>query len=251
MNLILEQGKKIKSKLLCYLYKIGSSPLQVTKAEQIFYISYLQEGMTVFDVGSNIGELSLLFSQFVGSSGKVFAFEPCSTTFKKLSTICQTADRRQIYLNQFAVADKEGTLYLNIYDDIHSQLNSLADRPLHEYGLNIKSVSQEAVQVVTLDHFCEQNYINYIDLLKIDVEGAEYQVMLGAKNLFQSHRIKCCVFEFGGTTFDMGNTPDQIEDFLKEHRYIIRNIVKKDPLFPGRKSAKTAQFSLHIATPRK
>ena len=49
---------------------------EVERAERIFYLEYLREGMTVFDVGANVGELTLLFSRFVGASGSVHAFEP-------------------------------------------------------------------------------------------------------------------------------------------------------------------------------
>lgn len=249
-NPILAQAQKIKRRFYP-AHRSKTPPLEVERAEQLFYISYLRQGMTVFDIGANIGELSLLFSRFVGTSGKVYSFEACGTTFEKLSTVCQIAGRSQIYLNQFAVANEEGTLQLNVYDESHSTWNSLADRPLHQYGIDVKPLFRETVKSITLDSFCEQNQISCIDLLKIDVEGAEYQVMLGAKSLFQSKKIKCCVFEFGATTFDMGNTPEHIENFLKDCGYGIRNIVKGDSIFPGRKFSKTAQFSLHIATPKK
>lgn len=250
-NQILRQAKRIKSKLYNLSHKRIASPIEVERVEQIFYISYLKEGMTVFDIGANIGELTLLFSRFVGISGKVHAFEASKTTFEQLSTVCKISNRPQIYLNHSAVADVQGTLRLNVYDENHSGWNSLANRPLHEYGINVQPIYCEDVDAITLDSYCEHNNIDYIDLLKIDVEGAEYQVMLGAKQLLSQHRIRCCVFEFGGTTFDMGNTPRQIENFLENYGYTISNIVKENPIFPGRQSSKTAQFSLHVATPRK
>lgn len=248
---IITQAKRIKNKLYRLTHKKIASPIEVERAEQMFYISYLKEGMTAFDVGANIGELTLLFSRFVGTSGKIHAFEASKATFQQLSTVCQTANRTQINLNHCAVADTEGKLQLNVYDESHSGWNTLANRPLHEYGIDVKPVYREDVDAITLDSYCERNNVGDIDLLKIDVEGAEYQVMLGAKSLFKSRRIRCCVFEFGQTTFDMGNTPEKIESFLKDCGYNISNIVKGQPVFPGRHSSKTAQFSLHIATPKK
>jgi hypothetical protein len=47
----------------------------------------------------------------------------------------------------------------------------------------------------------------------------------------------------------MGNSPEEIEAFLKEMDYKIRNIVKGDSIFPGRESVETAKYSMHIATP--
>ena len=73
--------------------------------------------------------------------------------------------------------------------------------------------------------------------------------MQGARGMLQSKRIRCLTFEFGQTTFDMGNSPEKIEDFLKEMDYKIYNIVKGDPIFPGRESVETAKYSMHAATP--
>ncbi|MGG6239024.1 FkbM family methyltransferase [Nodosilinea sp. AN01ver1] len=243
------QVKKIKDGFKKISRKRIASPFEVEKAEQIFYISYLKKGMTVFDVGANIGELSLLFSRFVGTSGKVHAFEASSNTFQRLLGICKHANRSQIQINHCAVADVEAIMSLNVYDEQHSGWSSLANRQLEQYGINVTPVFCEEVSSITLDNYCKFNDIKHIDLLKIDVEGAEYQVMLGAKELFQNQQVKCCVFEFGATTFDMENTPQEIESFLTSCNYKITNVVPGNPVFPGKKSAKNAQFSIHIARP--
>lgn len=249
---IYTQAKKIKNKLgKRFKFRNIACPRIVEKEEQKFYISYLSEGMTAFDVGANIGEISLLFSRFVGLSGQVHSFEASSQTFQKLSTVCSIAHRSQITLTHAAVSNQEGTLALNVYDESHSGWNTIADRPLEAYGIDVKPVKRETVPAITLDSYCREKNISCIDLLKIDVEGAEYQVMLGAKELFKDQKIKCCVFEFGATTFDMGNIPEQIETFLRSYGYGIKNVVKNNPNFPGGQSAKTACFSLHVAVPLK
>lgn len=227
------------------------SQIEVERAEQDFYLHYLREGMTVFDIGANIGELSLLFSRLVGCNGSVHAFEACGETFERLKCICQWANRKQIFLNHAAVTDKEGELTLNVYDDSHSGWNSLAARPLANYGIDIEPIRVERVNAITLDVYCTKRNIDSIDLLKIDVEGAEYQVLEGARRMFESRSIHCCVFEFGATTFDMGNSPDEIESYLKRYGYRVRNVIKDAPLFPGRASAAEAFYSMHVAMPDK
>jgi FkbM family methyltransferase len=247
MNYLKTQAKKLKQKLKKLVQ--SAQPMEVEKNEYIFYVDYLQEGMTVFDIGANIGELSLLFSRFVSSSGQVHAFEASQLTFDKLATICKISNYSQIYLNHLAVADQSKIMKLNVYDEEHSGWNSLADRPLENYGIKIKPTHVEEVRSITLDEYCKYKEIDFIHLLKIDVEGAEYQVMLGAKSLFERKKIKCCVFEFGATTFDMGNTPHQMISFLKSYDYHISNIVKGDRIFPGGNNPLTAKFSLHVAKP--
>lgn len=221
---------------------------EVERAERIFYLEFLREGMTVFDVGANVGELTLLFSRFV-AGGSVHAFEASGAAFKRLELVCNAAERRNVVLNHLALSDKNSLIRLHIYDDALSSFNSEAARPLKDYGLDIEPIGVEETPATTVDNYCEREEIERIDLLKIDVEGAELQVLYGARQMLKSKRIACLTFEFGQTTFDMGNNPEKIEVFLKEMNYKIRNIVKGDPIFPGRESVEAARYSMHIATP--
>ncbi len=221
---------------------------EVERAERIFYLEYLREGMTVFDVGANVGELTLLFSRFVADGG-VHAFEASSAAFKRLQLVCDASQRRNVVLNHLALSDKIGSIRLHIYDDALSSFNSQAARPLKNYGLDFEPIGIEETPATTVDDYCESKKIELIDLLKIDVEGAEFQVMQGARQMLKSKRIRCLTFEFGQTTFDMGNSPEEIETFLKEMGYKIRSIVKGDPIFPGRVSVEAAKYSMHVATP--
>lgn len=222
---------------------------EVERAEQMFYLEYLREGMTVFDVGANVGELTLLFSRFAGDGGGVHAFEPSRAAFERLETVCRAANRRNVVLNNLALSDENGSIKLHVYADDYLSFNSQAARPLKNYGLNLEPVAVEEISATTVDDYCERNEIGQIDLLKIDVEGAELQVMKGARRMLESKRVKCLTFEFGQTTFDMGNRPEEIEDFLNRIKYKVRNIVRGNPTFPGRASVETAKFAMHVAEP--
>ena len=234
------------------LFKVAAdaSPIAVERAEQTFYINYLREDMVVFDVGANIGELTLLFSRFVGPSGKVYSFEASKATFENLSGVMSLSGRKNVEMNHLALCDRNGIIDLHVYPEEYSGWTTLADRPLKSYGIDVKSIKREQVCSSTLDAFCQERGVSQIDLLKIDVEGAEYQVMLGARHMLEQKKVRCCVFEFGATTFDMGNTPTMIEDYLAKMGYRIRNIVLGNPCFPGRESAKSAKFSMHVAEPQ-
>ncbi len=227
----------------------ASSFVEVERAERIFYLEYLREGMTVFDVGANVGELTLLFSRFVGEDGTVHAFEPSGAGFERLSAVCRAASLRNVRLNRLALAEKEGDVRLHVYDDEYLSWTTRAARPLEDYGIDVKPRTTEDVPAATVDLYCERNGVAFIDLLKIDVEGAELQVLFGAERTLREKRVRCLTFEFGQTTFDMGNRPEQIEAFLHEVSYGLRNIIPGDGVFPGRESAQTARYSMHLATP--
>lgn len=248
LNYVVSNIKKACN--FCNVSQTPASYIEVERAEQTFYINYLREGMTAFDVGANVGEISLLFSRFVGINGHVHSFEPCGNTFERLCKICSLANRQQILLNHLAVSENEGLSSLNVYDEVYSGWNTLAERHLEMYGIDVKPIQVENVRTISIDRYCREKNITHIDLLKIDVEGAEYQVLLGARQMLEQKRVGCCVFEFGATTFDMGNTPTMIEYYLKQVGYSIRNVVPGKKCFPGRDSAMSAKFAIHIAEPK-
>jgi hypothetical protein len=74
-------------------------------------------------------------------------------------------------------------------------------------------------------------------------------VLLGAQDMLSRHAVRCCIFEYGATTFDMGNHPDQIERFLTDLGYEIKNLIRRNPVFPGRTCAQDAQYAVHCARP--
>ena len=67
--------------------------------------------------------------------------------------------------------------------------------------------------------------------------------------MLEQKQVGCCVFEFGATTFDMGNTPAMIESYLNQVGYRVRNIISQNKCFAGRESANSAKFSILVAEP--
>lgn len=225
-------------------------PLIVEKHEYMFYTRHLKRNDTVFDIGANIGELTLLFSRFVGDNGKVYSFEPTPSTFERLSSIISIGNRANVIANNFAMSDVEGTLDFNMYHDHFAAFNTAATRPLAKYGVNIDEPINIKIPCTTIDSYCSKNGIEKIDLLKIDVEGAELQVLKGASKMFSEKRIAVCAFEFGQTIFDMGNTVDEFIDFFKSNGYTVRNVTAKQNIFPIDAITGWGCFSVLYAKPK-
>lgn len=222
---------------------------EVEREELAFYRATVRSGMTVVDVGANVGTLTLLFAELAAPGG-VHAFEPGVATFAKLEAALAEAGTANVIANRWALAGRPGPLRLNSYDGPFHPFSTLADRPLAAYGVDAGPARQEDVEATTLDAYCEEKGIATVDLLKIDVEGAELQVLQGAERMLGEKRIGCVAFEFGQATFDMGNRPRQLSDLFRAHDYRLTNLVKGARLFPGGRDVSTARFAMHLARPR-
>ena len=146
-----------------------------------------------FDVGANIGSYTKLLSDFIPNS-RIYAFEPNTDTFQQLYALSQK--NANILAYNTALGSSVGSLELFIREDNASSTKATFYHDvltkIHKYD----DVLSSSVPVDTIDHFCSQNHIARIDLLKIDTEGHELQVLLGAKKTLESGKILSIQFEF-------------------------------------------------------
>lgn len=133
-------------------------------------IANLVEGSTVVDIGANIGIYSLLAAMRIGASGRVFAVEP--------NPLLQARLRTNLALNGFggrvevvgaAVSDRSGHCELSVHQ------GNLGEASIVKTVTGAETVR---VECCTLRELLEQHHVTRIDMLKIDVEGAEDRVLL-------------------------------------------------------------------------
>jgi FkbM family methyltransferase len=132
----------------------------------------LRPGMTALDIGANVGAYALLFGQWVGTKGTVFAFEPSDAVFEGL--------RRHIELNGLE----------RIVTPVSSAVGAHSTRGRLVVGSTagesrLASGGDDAeravdVAVITVDDFCALYRVTP-DVMKVDVEGAEFDVLRGAR----------------------------------------------------------------------
>lgn len=134
------------------------------------------DGETVVDVGANIGYFTVLFSESVGENGSVYAFEPDPRNFDLLERNVTLRECRNVTTERVAISDIEGTLEFELSDDQFSRSN--AD------GLTDTGGEVAEVAAVTLDDRIDDT----VDLLKVDVVGAELRVLRGALSLIERYR---------------------------------------------------------------
>jgi FkbM family methyltransferase len=142
--------------------------------EMIFLRHWLQPGMTVIDIGANLGVYSLPMARLVGPTGQAFAYEPGSETRVLLerSRELNTAVNLQISASALSDSAREGRL---VFGD-SSELNALGD-----------SGSGETVRITSLDSEDAMRGWPSPDFVKIDAEGEEERILAGGRKFFARH----------------------------------------------------------------
>ncbi len=135
---------------------------------------YLKPGMTVVDVGSNIGYYALLESRLVEAGGRVIAIEPVPQNVEQLRRNVCTNGRTNIEVHHLAIADCNGTLpmYLSARSNWHSLLPTPSSKTC-------------MVTVSTLDSFLSHASLDSVDLIRMDVEGYEIKIIKGMRGILE------------------------------------------------------------------
>ena len=159
----------------------------------------VQPGMVVADVGANIGLLTLIMAWAAGPGGKVIAFEPEATPRANLEKMRHLNGLSWVEVRDQAVGAQAGQLTFHVSDIIgHSSLYAL---PETEGSREIQ------VEVVRLDDVAPAKRM---DVVKIDVEGAELDVLAGMSGLIAKNKDLAIVAEFGPEHLTrVGQTPVQ------------------------------------------
>jgi len=155
----------------------------------------LPRGGTFLDVGAHAGYFSLLASHRVGPSGCVFAVEPNPRTFAALQHHLTQNAARNVHAMMCGLADREGVLALHLPP---SQLDYNAT------VLPREGWTRADVPVRTLDACVREWNIDRIDLMKIDVEGAEPLVLSGGEQALARGVVRHAMIEVNGPRLTEG-----------------------------------------------
>lgn len=164
---------------------------------------------TILDIGANIGLFSMA-AALDNPTAIVHAFEPLPANFQIFSSMIRANHAFNVHGHELALSDHEGETEFFV--------------PRQSGGMSVRSASLIAgfredcervpVRLATLDQFVAQHGLRGIDLIKIDVESAEYLVFRGASHVLRSERpvILCEVL--------YRTTEQQVHEEISPHQYI-------------------------------
>jgi FkbM family methyltransferase len=160
----------------------------------------------IFDVGANVGNLTLELTAFFPVA-EIHAFEPITTTFVELKR--RTRHRSPVHCHQLALADKPGEFEIVLQPC--SGLNSL--RYLADGSSD--PGCRERIRVSTVSDFCAEAGIAELDVLKIDTQGCDLAVLRGAARLLHAAAVPFLFVEASFTKDDATN-----QDFSPQHEFV-------------------------------
>ena len=140
--------------------------------------------MVCLDIGANIGAVSLHLASLVGRSGKVYCFEPVPHLHKRLATnSARHANNEALNLFNVALSDRIGEAELSMprLDYPNQGMGSIVNKDRFlEIRLQVKTT--------TVDRFVASNGLTHLDLVKMDVQGAEPLILAGATDTLREWR---------------------------------------------------------------
>ena len=184
-------------------------------------------GMVFVDAGANLGLYTVIASRIVGPSGRVFAFEPSRREWTRAqrSVAANSLPNAEVY--RVALTDRDRPLSLNVCEPHFGAYNSVGV-VTHFYAAGHGS-HVERVEGRSLDSVLAEKRVGRVDILKLDVEGAEELVLRGGRNLFlhpESPMIICELSDY--TAEGVGSSATRVWDLLSSYGYRLYSIIRTD-----------------------
>ncbi len=164
-----------------YHYLIKRDKFESEEPEYDFIDSIITSGDWVIDIGANIGTYTAKFSKLAGVEGRVIAIEPYPETFAILAENAKHFRHQNITLINVAASDIHGKIRMNAPisatgQKIHWQAHIISDQSLDK-GVNVLCLPIDSLNISA-----------NVKAIKVDVEGHEYNVIMGMINLIKRDR---------------------------------------------------------------
>jgi FkbM family methyltransferase len=198
---------------------IGSEILRswMWESETVRFVwGWLRAGLTVLDVGAHVGQYTLLASGLVGPAGRVIAFEPHPVLGRVLRRNVDRVGGQNVTVLPVALgrAPGPGTLVLHPPDNFGGSSLRPDDSSAHH--------ARAAIEVTTLDDALDRLGRPPVDLVKIDVEGAELDVIDGARGTLAANPCVVLIVEFlRANPPRFGHTVEDLEARLRELGFLL------------------------------
>jgi FkbM family methyltransferase len=194
---------------------------------------HLQTGDTFVDVGAHIGYYSLKMARVVGPNGHVIAIEPNARTVRQLQDNIRESGAKTITVQPVACSDAEGSIELFVAPRANTGETSLSRKNASKEGSSVESYR---VRARPLDAIIRESGVSRVDVIKIDVEGAELLVLKGARETLTRYHPLLIVELVEDQLKAMGASSLEIISLLRSIGYEPRHRLGQNVEFASRNS---------------
>lgn len=191
-----------------------------------FMNRFLHPGDVILDIGGNVGVVSLLLLYDNPEIGDIYSFEPLPVTFEKMKkNMALNGNPEKIHPFNIGMSNEVGSFdfYLPGADEAASMQPNMDDYYMRESVNGVytgrKKMEKIVCQVSTLDDFTIQHGVPKVDFIKIDVEGNEYDVLLGGVNVLSRYKPIVYVEMLRKHAARFGYHPNDIIVYMKSLGY--------------------------------
>ena len=139
---------------------------------------FIKPGMTVVDVGANVGHHTVAFAKMVGNAGRVIAYEPQCEMFRLLAANCVMNGCRNVDIHQTCVGEAAGEVRL--FPISYEETNNFGGLGIDPQSIDGRTGQGELCRIDSLDSLLAGSGVSSCDFIKIDVQAFELFVLRGA-----------------------------------------------------------------------
>lgn len=214
-----------ESLLAKYILKEGSYEPEIVELVK----QYLDPKKDIIDIGANVGFFSVLFAKSVEKGKRVLAVEPTPGALKRLKSNLIQNEVDNVIVHEGLVGSEKATVpfYMVAGKEEYSSMKPIA----HKHALDFQSEVVE-LPCVKLDDLIEEHRMNP-SFIKIDVEGAEWEVLKGSEKTLKVHRPVLLSELDERLLKGFGSSCMQVCEFLSSQNYRVRDADGLGPVKPG------------------
>ncbi len=242
-------------------YYLANYTLQNSFEKEVINLVKNKSKLVIFDVGCYMVIFTKTILDLIRNKKYKFYLFDINKKVKKY--IKNLVRLKNIYYNEIALSNKNGKAiyyYNRFFESAGSSLSNIVKNDskwnfsrkliFKLLFLKVKNFTKYKVSTITLDNFVKNKKIKLIDILKIDIEGSEYDLLKGAKNSLKKNKIKIILVEIIAKKDSYDKKKKKIFNFLKKRNFtlvkkaniwsisLFSNIKGGDYLFINRKYSK-------------
>jgi FkbM family methyltransferase len=207
------------NKILCNLNDHVQSRIYFFGAyepiEAHLFLNLIEPESHVVDAGANIGFYSLLAASQVGERGQVHSFEPVPFNYNQLLKNIEMSQKQNITVHKLGLWNQDETLTFSLDQSMNNNHGSFTAGPVGQ------THNQVECPVTRLDRLLQEGTIKKVDLVKMDIEGAELMALQGALNTIDQFESSFLMEINQGACQAMGYESTQIDEIFLKRGYKI------------------------------